>query len=179
MVDSRVQPSVSSRVRLLAADHAGSYGVWERVFVCFGRSAPDITGARTFSRAARAFSAEVPSRGGFLLVLRRASTPVPEAREHAVKVFREIVEGGVQAMAVVIEADGFVAAAQRSIATAFLLTSLRDTNVKVCRRVSQASRWLAQQLYEGDPTGKAVELERGVQEFMGSEDAKDSVRQAG
>lgn len=159
-------------IQLSTRCHAASYGAWDRVFVCFGRSAPDVVSAKKFRWAALDFTQGQTSPTGFLLVLRRPSTPTAAAREPTIQVFKNLVESGVAAMAFVIEADGFVAASQRSIATAFLLTTARGIQVKVFKRVSDAVNWLLPRVYGDSSLEDERALTRGIVAFMEAEEAK-------
>lgn len=160
-------------VRQVARDDTSSYGVWRRVFVCFGRGPPGLAEARTFRRAAMGFLAEQSKPSGFLMVLRRASVPVPEARSPAIEVFKAMAESGVRAMAIVVEAEGFVAATQRSIATAFLLTTMRRTEVRVFKHVRDATSWLVPRVYADARGSDARCLSTGIRQFM-EEESRDS-----
>lgn len=166
-------------VHLVTRDHAGSYGTWGRIFVCFGRGPPDSAGIRTFSWSARKVAATRSGVGGLLLVLRQTSTPTPEARRPTIQVFHDLVHNGVGAVAIVIEAEGFVAATQRSMSTAFLLTTMRDCQAKVFKTVESAAHWLMPLVYSESGPHNTQQLAASVARFMETEEAKDSEVKAG
>ncbi len=162
------QSHASQSVEFLGRDRAGSYGMFGSVFIGFGREAPDQEGAQLFGQCAKKFLGTLNEPGGFLMIVRQASTPAPEAREHTVQVFRELALGGVTSTCIVIEATGFIAAVQRSIATAFLPKAVRDCKVHVAKRTDDGVAWMAQQLF-GPATG-SEQLLSAVSRFVRDED---------
>ena len=166
----------AQKVELIARDRAGSYGIWGQVFILFGRDAPDGPGAELFDKSARRFMSQLSGAGAFLLILRQTSTPTPEARDRVKEVFSTLADGGVSSICLVMEATGFAAAIQRSIATAFLPRALRGCKVHVASSIEKGVNWLGPCVY--DSSAKSRELLQVVHAFVRVEEAPASPSRA-
>jgi hypothetical protein len=120
----------------------GHYG---HVCIAYPRGETDAALITDVGRGVNILFKRVPTGIGLLMVIGTGSpAPVGEVREAAVKMFSEF-EPKLKALAALVEGEGFVAAAKRSVFTFLISRVLRKKPVKTFAQIGQAADWMEAQ----------------------------------
>ena len=156
----RVEPA-----RVVNSNHAAVNGCWRNLGIGFGRNPPDASAAIDYRATLEHVVQQNRGRVGLLTIIEADSTPTPEGRDIMVKMFRELWQH-LAGAAFVVRGQGFAAATQRSILSAFLMASGLRSRLRIYSSLEDAVPWLAHCLIEGHPRMTEEDLAETILEIV-------------
>lgn len=157
--------TVAPKFRLVFRDSVGSFGWCGNLMLCVGREPPDPLGASNYAESVRRISALYPNGIGVLTVIQSRSTPEPAARDLLVGTFKKNW-GSIRGALFVVEAQGFAAAIQRSVLSAFMLAAGVRDQIKVTTPASCDVSWLTER---AAPDMNAAAIKKSMTQFIEKE----------
>jgi hypothetical protein len=154
---------VKSELKLVQRSASSSYVAWRHLLLVFGYGPPDRQDVLEYGVLIEDTVRRTGGRGGVVTVIAPGSTPQPEARHDLIRVFAKAASK-LSAAAFVVQAQGFVAAAQRGVLSGMVLAMGYRARVNVTPSAESAVAWLTQKLaYEDDPREFASDLALAIE----------------
>jgi hypothetical protein len=167
----------AARPRVLYEDGINIVGMFQDVQISISSGEPSPEFLRSAARFAKDEAAKLPHGMGLMIVINAETrAPSDEAREYMKKMYPQL-SGHVSALVRVVEGEGFVAAAKRSVITLIDLTLRLKCPTKVVGTVEEGTAWLLKQL-ESERSRKydPADLVRAVRELRRR---RDDMQRAG
>lgn len=152
---------------ILAQDADRTVATWGPILVVVWKGTVTVAAAREIQFALRDLAASLPREDVALLTIVEADAPMPsaDARTALANILRFCADD-IRCSCVVMEGDGFRAAAARSIATGLSLIARQPFPHRIFSTVHEGSRWVAQLLKQGPPVDP-IALSSAVEEIRG------------
>ena len=148
-----------------ARDPTCSMGYWRNVAITLGREAPTVEAMTNYHLCVKHVLKEHPAGVGLVTVIREKSTPAADARDVAIKMFRELGPRLTAAL-FVVTASGFAAAIQRSVISMGILASGQKGHFKVVPSLDDGIGWFTERVGPADGEVQfKLHLRSAVREF--------------
>jgi hypothetical protein len=120
-------------------------GYWRNIGITLGREAPTVEAMRNYQLSVKRLLEEYPTGVGLVTMIREKSTPAADARDVAIKMFRELGPR-LKAALFVVTASGFAAAIQRSVISMGILASGQKGHFKVVSTLDHGLGWFSERV---------------------------------
>jgi len=151
--EHRAENSVG-KAACFARDPTCSMGNWRNVGITLGREAPTVEAMNNYHLSVKHVLKAYPGGVGLVTVIRERSTPAADARDVAIKMFRELGPKLTAAL-FVVTASGFAAAIQRSVISMGILASGQRGHFKVVPTLDDGLGWFSERV---GPIGSVAEF---------------------
>ncbi len=168
--DDSSNDRASVRLTSRGRDAVSTFASWNNLAICYGRQPPTGRNVGNYRFVLESMTKLYPQGVGLITIVARVSTPGADAREPLLAVFRDLWPQLI-ASAFVIEATGFAAAVQRSVAGALILgVGVRD-RIKVADSLSSSLLWMNERFSAASAPFPVLALENALRAFCTAEDA--------
>ena len=156
----------SQTLRTLYTDAERSLHAYQNVLVSIESVEPTLDTIERLNKAVQAAARLHPKGVGFLVVIHSDAKPPNDEARDQIKKALPVMGSNMKGVAYVMQGEGFLASAKRSVLTLIMTTARFSFPFKVFSGVHEASTWLFRTMADAAPRTGALEFAAMVDEVV-------------